>query len=44
MAGTPAASMGWGCDKVVSEQVVYDNLRLEEIRYHVKMVSEHKLV
>ena len=31
MAGTPATSKGWGCVNVVSEQVVYTNLRLKEI-------------
>ena len=30
MVGTPAASKGWGCVSVVSEQVVYNNLGHEE--------------
>ena len=30
MAGTLAASRGWGCVKVVSEQVVYNNLGHEK--------------
>ena len=31
VAGTPAARRGWGCVNLVSEQVVYNNLRFEEI-------------
>ena len=30
MAGIPAAGRGWGCVKVVSEEVVYNNLGHEE--------------
>ena len=31
MAGTPAIRKGVGCVNLVSEQVVYNNLGLEEI-------------